>query len=91
MSSFLSNFKTKRRLISCLREYTKETFFYKILNLGIRLFQNPQELVYCRLPFSHIFWSIKYVYHKHKKVIFHKKNERNYERTIKLYRGCNLS
>ena len=91
MSEFMDSFKVKRSFDSCLREYTKETFFHRIINIGLRMLWTPYELVYLRLPFSQIFWSIRSLYHRHKTAIFQKKKKKNEERTIKLYRGCELT
>ena len=41
MSGFLERFRVKRDISSCLKEYTKENFFHKIVNSGLRLFRNP--------------------------------------------------
>ena len=91
MSEFMDSFKVKRSFDSCLREYTKETFFHRIINIGLRMLSTPYELAYLRLPFSHIFWSIRCLYRRHKKAIFQKKKKKNEKRTIKLYRGCELA
>ena len=72
MSYFLDQFKVKR-YISCIEEYTRESFFHKVMNVGLRTFKTPHELGYLRLPFSHIFWSIKMLYHRHKRAIFQEK------------------
>ena len=34
-------FKVKRRAGSCFIEYTKESFFHKVLNIGLRVLKNP--------------------------------------------------
>ena len=60
------------------------------MNIGLRALNLPYELVYLRLPFSHLFWSIKFLYQRHKRAIFDDKREKNKNRTIKLYRGCSL-
>jgi hypothetical protein len=88
MSQFMSIFKVKRDLESYLREYTKDSFFHKIINIGLRILWNPYELIYLRLPFYHIFWSIRFLYHRHKRAIF--KKAKNKKKILKLYRGCSL-
>ena len=42
MAHFLSQFKVKRNIKSCFAEYTRDSFFHKILNTGIRVFRNPE-------------------------------------------------
>jgi hypothetical protein len=79
-----------KRSISCLTEYTRESFFHKLMNIGLRIFTTPNELSYLRLPFSHIFWSIRTLYHRHKKAIFENKIKEGI-RIIQLYRGCQMS
>ena len=49
----------KRDCQETLKWYAKETFFYKLLNKGLRKFKNPEDLFYLRLPFSDLFVSIK--------------------------------
>ena len=70
LAYFMKNFKVKRSPFSCLREYTRESFFHKVLNVGLRILKESHELVYLRFPFSHIFWSIKALYQRHKRAIF---------------------
>ena len=66
MSHFMKNFKVKRDIRNCLEEYTRESFFHRIVNTGLRILKHPYELTYLRLPFSHLFWSIKSLYRRHK-------------------------
>ena len=73
IACFLEQFRTKLWVKSCLKEYTSESFFHRILNTGLRALKRPSELVYLRLPFSHLFWSIKRIYHRHKRAIFSEK------------------
>ena len=68
----MDQLKVKRRMRKCFEEYTRESFFHKILNTGLRVFEHPYELAYLRLPFSHLFWSIRSIYSHHKKFIFEK-------------------
>ena len=75
-------------MASCLREYTRESFFHKVLNIGLRTLKEPHELTYLRLPFSHMFWSIRALYHRYKKAILQKKKEEYENKTIRFYRGC---
>ena len=88
IACFLQQFRTKLQVKSCLEEYTSESFFHRILNTGLRALKRPYELVYLRLPFSHLFWSIKRIYHRHKKAIFSEKKQEN--KKIMLYRGFKI-
>ena len=88
IACFLKQFRTKLWAKSCLEEYTSESFFHRILNTGLRALKRPSELAYLRLPFSHLFWSIKRIYHRHKRSIFAKKTSEN--RNIMLYRGFKI-
>ena len=72
---FLEQFRTKLRVKSCLKEYTSESFFHRLLNTGLRALKRPSELTYLRLPFSHLFWSIKRIYHRHKRAMSAEKKE----------------
>ena len=91
MNYFLGKFKVKRSVPDCLEEYTRESFFHKILNIGLRVLKKPHELTYLRLPFSHIFWSIKTLYQRYKKALVEERKERNEKKVIKMYRGFQLS
>ena len=77
MGYFMRKFKVKRSVPDCLEEYSRESFFHKVLNIGLRILKQPHELTYLRLPFSHIFWSIKTLYQRHKKAIWGKIKEKN--------------
>jgi primosomal replication protein N len=37
-----------------------------------------------------MFWSIKFVYHRHKRAIFQHKQHKKKDRTIQLYRGSSI-
>ena len=89
IACFLEQFRTKLRVKSCLEEYTSESFFHRILNIGLRALKHPYELAYLRLPFSHLFWSIKHIYHRHKRGIFAEKKEAK-KKNIVLYRGFKI-
>ena len=91
MSYFLDQFKVRRNINTCLTEYTRESFFHRVLNIGLRSFRTPDELMYLRLPFSHLFWSIKSLYHRHKRALFQNKKEKNENRSIFFYRGFEMS
>jgi hypothetical protein len=70
LKHFLTEFRVKRITIPCLIEYTRESFFHKVMNVGLRVLHAPDELIYLRLPFFNLLWSIKFIYHRHKKAIF---------------------
>ena len=91
MIYFLHQCKVKRYPTCCLEEYTRESFFHKVLNIGLRILKEPHELTYLRFGFSHVFWSIKLLYQRQKKSIFESKKEKNEKRVIKIYRGTQMS
>ena len=73
---FIKNYKVVRNTKNCLKWYTKDSFFYKVLNKGLRILSSPTELCYLRLPFSDIFNSIKEIYRKtNYSYLFKKKNK----------------
>ena len=84
MGFFLRQFRVRRDAAACFTEYTRESFFHRILNRGLRALKEPYELVYLRLPFSHLFWSIKLFYQRHKRAIFESPES---QKKIILYRG----
>jgi hypothetical protein len=88
IACFLEQFRTKLQVKSCLKEYTSESFFHRLLNIGLRALKRPFELAYLRLPFSHLFWSIKRIYHRHKRAIFSEKKEER--KKVMLYRGFKI-
>jgi hypothetical protein len=88
IACFLEQFRTKLRVKSCLKEYTSESFFHRLLNIGLRALKRPSELAYLRLPFSHLFWSIKCIYHRHKRAISAEKKEES--KKVMLYRGFKI-
>ena len=91
MKYFLGEFKVKRFPESCFRAYTRESFFHIVLNIGLRILKEPHELTYLRFPFSHMFWSIRALYRRHKRAIFQIKKIKNEKRVIKLFRGFQMS
>ena len=65
IKDFIKEYSCKERDAKiCLCWYTKKSFFYKVINKGLRILDNPEESYYLRLPFSDLFFSIKERYEK---------------------------
>ena len=81
----MENYKTTRDYRECLQWYTKESFFFRTVNRGLRkLVENISEVGYLRLPFSDVFNSIKEVYQR-------QEGTPDRQSDILCYRGCRLS
>ena len=50
-----------------LRVYSLTSFFYQILNRGLRSLNNPLYLPYVRYPAAELFWTILSVHVKQRK------------------------
>ena len=67
-----------------IKTYTKETFFYHILNQALRRLHNPLDSFYIRQPFQDLFLAVLQLYQKQKNHAFREKN-------FPCYRGCIIS
>ena len=78
------HYSAEERSLSCISLYTKESFFYHILNQALRSLKSPFHSYYVRLPFQDLFKSVYQLYQAQKQEEFRKKD-------FKCYRGCKLS
>ena len=62
MKCFIKEYPLLRSPKACLNWYTKESFFNKVVNQGLRILTDPKEVNFLRLPFSDLFFSIKEKY-----------------------------
>ena len=62
----------------------KNPFFNKLLNKGLRVFKDPKEAAFLRLPFSDVFLSIYEIYQKNIEAPLYKEG-------FTCYRGCKIS
>ena len=74
MKCFIREYPKFRDAESCLKWYTRSSFFNKVINKGLRILNRPEEVSFLRLPFSDLFLSIKEMYEKQKNEKFREKN-----------------
>ena len=82
----------------CLRHYQALNYFFErqanpsftdYWTLDFVLWSGHLSWLTWRLPFSHLFWSIKRIYHRHKRAISAEKKEES--KKVMLYRGFKIN
>lgn len=67
-----------------IEEYTREDFFFEILNQALRRLKTPLDSYCIRQPFQDIFLSVLELYHNQESAPFRKND-------FPCYRACTLS
>ena len=81
LDEFENEYPLERDAIETLKWYTCESFFYRLLNKGLRTLHHPKECFYLRLPFSDLFCSIREMFHN-------QENDEFRQKEFVCYRGC---
>ena len=83
ISSFYRNNVKKPQIEEHIREYTRENFYYQIINQALRRLRSPVDSYFLRRPFQDLFFSILETYLSQRNDDFRKAN-------FSCFRGCKM-